>query len=269
MITERLSRRRQIAEAVAVLAIVATSVGVAAFKYNETEAQIRRATVEATINPYLITEGVKTINFDPSEIAREQETLTRHSFDPLPEGQIQDHKELVKETKDRINTTLAFMAESQNPVFKSAAHFLRLYGEANTVVITPVDSLPQGKSPMYAAAAVSEDGLGYAIVVSRDDALYKLGTLGMALEITGQVEGIRHNMEHVLTTKDDVGSLSEKEIEYLGNKEDMAQRLQRENGAITEALLTQIELGYDGIVNAEIQTKSQRFLELNGNPFGK
>ncbi len=65
---ERLSRRRQIAEAVTVSAIVATSVGVALFKYNETEAEIRRAAVKATISPYLITEGVKTINFGPSEI---------------------------------------------------------------------------------------------------------------------------------------------------------------------------------------------------------
>src|SRR3972149_3031244 len=108
MITERLSRRRKIAEAVAVLAIVATSVGVAAFKYYETEAEIRRATVEATINPNLIGQAVKSVDVDPAQVLQEKETLAKHSFDPLPADQIPDPPDLEQGAKRRISSTLHF-----------------------------------------------------------------------------------------------------------------------------------------------------------------
>ncbi|MBI3984495.1 MAG: hypothetical protein HY344_00940 [Candidatus Levybacteria bacterium] len=266
---EGVNRGRQFAEALAATAIVATTVGVAAVKYNDAEAQARRDTVQATLTPGLIAEAARTIHFSPLEIENEQATLAKYAFDPLPEGQIQNHRELVRETKDRIDKTLQFMAESQNPVFKSAVHFLQLYGESNTVIVTPVDSLPKEKSPMYAPGALSEDGLGFAIIVSRDDSVYKLGLVGMALEITGQVEGIRHNMEHVQTITGDIEDIGVRQVEYIVDQTTKAQRAHREDGAIAEALLTQIELGYDGIVNADLQTKSKRFLELNGNLFIK
>lgn len=266
---EKLNRRRRIAlGAGAVIFTVAAATGLAAFKYNETEAQIRRATVEASINPYLITEGAKTINFDPSEIAREQEILKRHAFDPLPPGQIQDHKESAKETRRRINAAISFMEESQNPIFQSTAAFLKKHADSD-VVVTPVDSVPANKSPMYTSAAVTENGLGYGIFVSRSDSLYNLNTVGMALELTRQAEGIKHNMEHLITTRENVVNLADEEVAYLDNERNMSERQIRENAIVTEALLYQTALGYTGPIHADIQTDATRFLDSYGNLFVK
>ncbi|KKP81208.1 MAG: hypothetical protein UR81_C0004G0010 [Candidatus Levybacteria bacterium GW2011_GWB1_35_5] len=267
MITERLSRRRQIAEAVAVLAIVATSVGVAAFKYNETEAEIRRATVEATINPNLIGQAVKSVDVDPAQVLQEKETLAKYSFDPLPADQITDPTELYEETKRRISSTLHFMEESQIPIFNDAYRFIHRHLN-NDVFILFQDSVPRGKSPMYIGTTVNLDGLAYAINVSKPNAVYDLNTVGMALELTRQTEYIKDNMEYAISNP--ALTMQERvnvEEAYLRDQREMAERQTRGDGIMTQALIHEAALGYTGPVHADIQTDATRFLDSYGNPF--
>jgi len=260
---ERLNRRRKIALTTAAAILTGAVITGAAIKYGEVEANIR--TLTSAINPDLASNAL-VIKPTQEQIATEKALITKYGFEPLPLGQIQDKKELARETRRRIEATISYLAQSQNPLFKETADFLKEEKAKKSVLVYRVDSLSPDYLPMHTSAAVNSNGLSYGLAVSDNDASYSLNTVGMALLLTKQVEGIKHNMEYVIPFGDDIVALANQQSAYLTNEVSMAEREVRENAILTQALLYQSALGYEGPVHLNIQTDARRFIEVYGNP---
>lgn len=260
---EKLNRRRKIALGTALLVAVAGT-GIAAIKYSEIEANIRAQTISSTLSPDLVANSL-VVAPTYEQIAAEQELVASYGFEPLPLGQIQDKKELKKETRRRINATKEFMAQSNNPLFRDTGLFLKEQGDKKTVLILPVDSLSPDYLPMDTTALIDLDQLSYGIPVSSHDATYDLNLVGMALLLTEQIEGIRHNMEHVIPFGDIV-NVVDQQSRYLTDDVNMRERVVREKAILTQALLFEAALGYKGVVHRKIQEDAERFIDVYGNP---